>query len=195
MTMPGTDPPPHPRKGKRPPLGAADKTSPKAIERNERNAKAIELRISGKSWTQIASECEFYDAAHAYKTVSVELAKVTREPAQQLVNLYVARLETLLEKAWTDAMSGNVEALRECRANVMDTAKLLGLVKQKVDVEVSPPREQMWDRVRAWVSDPTPELEEVLRAAGWERTRLPVIDAEGVAANDAILGAGNGDTE
>lgn len=164
---------------RRPMKGDADTTSADAIRRAERDAKALALRVKGKTLTQIAAEVDgYYDAAHVQKAISKQLRELKSEPAQELAALYVRRLELLLEKAWEKAEAGDLEALRECRSNVMDTAKLLGLVKQKVDVEVSPPREQLWDRVSGWLSEPTPELEQALERAGWVRV-AGAIEASG----------------
>lgn len=158
-----------PAKRKRLAKGNAAPNSPEAIERAKRDAKALQLRVQGKSLTEIAVECEYYDASHAGKAISSQLRAMKAEPAAELAALYVKRLETLLEKAWEKAEQGDVEALRECRSNVMDTAKLLGLVRTKVDVDVAPSREQMWERVAGWLTDPTPELESALERAGWVR--------------------------
>lgn len=163
-------PPAQKRKPKHRSSGNADPASPEAIARAERDARALKLRVQGKSLTDIAVECEYYDASHAGKAIAAQLRAMKAEPAAELAALYVKRLEMLLEKAWEKAESGDIDALRECRSNVMDTAKLLGLVKTKVDVEVSPvSREQRWERIVAWLSDPTPELEQALDRAGWVR--------------------------
>lgn len=188
MTMPGTDPPPAKPKRKQWRKGASDPSSPVAIARKERDAQALELKAQGKSYTYIACELGYYDAAHAQKMVTAELQKVTREPAIALVNLHVARLDMLHEKAMqivADAEDPEtaLKAIKECRDNAMDSAKLLGIVKQKIDVEVSPPREQLWERVAGWLSDPTEELERALEAAGWVRV-ASALPAHGEPAND-----------
>lgn len=163
---------PHAPRRKRKPRarGKADPSSAVTIQRAERDAEALRLRTAGKSLTFIASTVEgFHDASHVSKTISEQLRRMKAEPASELAALYVRRLEKLLEVAWEKAEAGDLEALRECRSNVMDTAKLLGLVKTKVDVEVSPPREALWERVSGWLTDPTPELEAALERAGWVR--------------------------
>lgn len=183
-----SDVPPAPKhKGKRR-IGATDAAGPMAIARKEREARGLELKALGKSYTYIAGELGYYDAAHAQKMIVAELQKVTREPAVALVNLHLERLERLYEKTCeiiddTDDPELALKAIKECRDNGMDSAKLLGLVKQRVEVEQTQSRESMWEQVSAWFADPTPELEQALGAAGWVKVS-EALPAHGEAAND-----------
>jgi hypothetical protein len=48
-------------------------------------------------------------------------------------------------------------------------AKLLGLNAPTKVQDVTPPRDDMWARVKDWLLNPSPELEKVLAETGWER--------------------------
>lgn len=47
--------------------------------------------------------------------------------------------------------------------------KFLGMFTTKL--EVKPPREQLWESVREWLADPSPELVAALNEAGWTRRK------------------------
>lgn len=191
--MPSEVPPPKKRGKHR--MGATDQTSAVMILAKQREADALRLRIRGKNLDQIAEELNFSDKSAARKAIVRGMQSLGREPAIEYLNLLVVRIESLYQVAQDlvdESMQadGNREialkAVKECRENAMDTARLLGLVKTKVDVEVQPSSAERWERVKAWLAEPTPELEDALRAAGWVRVG-GAIETEGASVSGAEL--------
>lgn len=147
-----------------------DTTSPAAISVAERHADWLRLRKQGKPYREIAREAGVTVSA-VYEAVAKQVRAIREEPAADLRAMEREALEDLIAKA-CDALSGAedplpvIEQIRKLRA---DLRKLLG-VDAPTKVEMgTPPRDQLWDRVRAWLNDPTPELLQVLAECGWER--------------------------
>lgn len=177
-----------------------DTTSAKAIATAERHAEWLRLRKAGKTYRAIAA-----DQGVTPSTVQEAVVKLVRavreEPAADLRAFELEALDGLIEEA-TKALEappgvdddGNVvsvdplpaiEQLRKLRA---DRRKMLGLdAPQKVEVS-TPPREQQWERVRAWLAEPTAELEQVLAECGW--TRKGKNDGNGSGTGDPSERAG-----
>lgn len=61
----------------------------------ERDAAAARLRITGKSYEQIAEELGYSDKAAAYNAVMRNLKAIRREPAEELLKLELARLDEM----------------------------------------------------------------------------------------------------
>lgn len=183
--MPSEAPPPKKRR-KQWRKGATDQTSAVAIASKDRAVLALELRRKGKQFDEIAEALNFSDKSAARKAVVRQIQSIGRESAIEYIGLLVYRIEDLYDVARQivedGVNSGEMEtalrAAKECRENAMDTARLLGLVKTKVEVEAAPPREALWERVAGWLAEPTPELEQALSAAGWVRV-AGAIDVSG----------------
>lgn len=147
-----------------------DTTSATSIATAERHAGWLQSRKQGKPYREIAREAGVAVSV-VHEAVSKQVRAIREEPAAELRSLEREALEDLITKA-CDALDGAedplpvIEQIRKLRA---DLRKLLG-VDAPTKVEVgTPPREQLWDRVRAWLKDPTPELLQVLAECGWTR--------------------------
>jgi hypothetical protein len=81
------------------------KTSARRVTAHDRHREALELRKAGKSYPVIA-ETMGYSLAGAYKAVMSALKEVTREPAEEVLELEVARLDAMIEKLWPEIRAG-----------------------------------------------------------------------------------------
>jgi len=102
----------------------------------ERRCKALQLRKEGMSYRQIANELKVaLNTAH--KDVTTELAKVTKEPAEQVLEIELHRLDDLLRVASQVAFDGGQKAGNRLAAidrtlRIMDRrAKYLGIDEPK----------------------------------------------------------------
>lgn len=163
---PNSPPGGHARRGRR---GRGNNTSPRRLAAVDRAAEALALRKKGETYTAIAAQLGFSDGAAAHKAVSRALAAVTREPALELIELEASRLDELCAAIWDGARRGDLDNIDAARKLVMDRAKLLGIVKNRVEVETPPPREALWARVREWLDAPTEDLAKALHDAGWRK--------------------------
>lgn len=97
------------------------------IETAERQRKAVELRKAGLGYDAIAVECGYRDRSGAYRAVMAALRALVREPAEELRDLEVARLDDMLKGLWVNARKGNVYAIDRVLKIMTRRAELLGL--------------------------------------------------------------------
>jgi len=128
-----------PAKKKTPPRNGK-KTSPEVAAAQIRAAKALELRMEGKTFEAIAEELGYAGKQGAYDAVRRSIAAVTREPAEELLKLDLERLDAMWGIHYLNAQAGDVQALSACMKIMERRAKLLGLdapVKTDNKTEVS----------------------------------------------------------
>ena len=101
--------------------------SEKRIAAVERQARAINLRKAGAGYEVIARELGYAGPSGAHKAVATALRAVFREPARELVDLELARLDALLAGLWADACKGNVAKIDRVLKIMARRAALLGL--------------------------------------------------------------------
>jgi hypothetical protein len=112
------------------------KTDPKAIESAEMRAQVLELRKQGYGYQAIGDAMGF-TKQRAYQIVTEELAAIIREPAQQILDLELQRMETLLQGVADDAAKGDPRAIDSELSIRARRARLLGIEtpqKQQLDL-------------------------------------------------------------
>lgn len=90
-------------------------------------AKALELRLEGKSFPDIATELGYSSRQTAHAAVTKALRDITREPAEELIVIELERLDRIWELHYLNACAGDVAALGGCMRIMDRRAKLLGL--------------------------------------------------------------------
>lgn len=103
------------------------KTSPETAAAKSKAAKALELRMEGKTFEAIASELKYNSKQAAYDAVKRSLDAITREPAQELLKLELERLDVLWGIQYLNAQAGDVQAMAACMKIMERRARLLGL--------------------------------------------------------------------
>lgn len=103
------------------------KTSPETAAAKVKAAKALELRMEGKTFAAIAEEAGYNSPQAAFDAVRRSLAAITAEPAQELVRLELERLDVLWGIQYLNAQAGDVQAMAACMKIMERRAKLLGL--------------------------------------------------------------------
>ena len=105
-------------------------------------AKALTMRMEGKTFEVIRVALGYATRQGAYMAVRTSLDAVTREPAQELIKLDLERLDALWIPQYLLAQSGDVLAMNACIKLMERRAKLLGLdAPAKQDVTVTTPEE------------------------------------------------------
>jgi hypothetical protein len=103
-----------------------NKTGPDAIERERRRAQALELREQGFSYRAIATELGVsLDTAHT--DVKAAIAAITKEPAETVLALELARLDEYERKLRNAIDSGDLDKIRLAIIVQARRHKLLGL--------------------------------------------------------------------
>ena len=125
---------------KKRPARGGKKTSPVTAAAKLKAAKALELRMEGKTFEDIAKEAGYNSKQAAYDAVKRSLDAVTREPAEELIKLDLERLDVLWQIQYLNAQGGDVQALAACMKLMERRARLLGLdapQKQEVNATVA----------------------------------------------------------
>lgn len=124
------------------------KTAPRKVDQLIRQREAVHLRAEGKSYDQIAELLGVSNKSVAYKAVTAALSTLaaeTREDADRLRALELARLDEVLQIAWEIAHDD--KARRGERLAAVDRvmkvserrSKLLGLdAPEKTELSIAP---------------------------------------------------------
>lgn len=103
------------------------KTSPETAAARVKAAKALELRMEGKTFEAIAEEVGYAGKQGAYDAVRRSLREIVREPAEELIRLDLERLDAMWGIHYLNAQAGDPQALASCMRIMERRAKLLGL--------------------------------------------------------------------
>ena len=102
-------------------------TGPKRARLTERRRRALELRIQGLSFFEIAQKVGYASPSGAYRAVKTALDSAVVDAADEFRKIHVARLEALLEGIWNAARGGKLGAVDRVLKVLDREAKLLGL--------------------------------------------------------------------
>ena len=111
-----------------------NQTSPSTIDAKLRAAKALEMRMEGMKFDDIAAELGFSGRQGAYDAVSRELKAITREPAEEVLRLDLERLDKMWGIHYLNAQAGDAMALSSCMRIMERRARLLGLEVNKTEI-------------------------------------------------------------
>lgn len=115
------------------------KRQPAAVptaEAMQRERDALELRRAGATYDAIADRLGYTNRGAAYKAVQRGLRRTIQEPADELRQLEVERLDRLLTAVWRSAMGGNLGAVDRVLRVAERRARLLGLdAPTKIETE------------------------------------------------------------
>ena len=114
--------------------------SPAAIEATERQVEALFLRKQGFSFQAIADELGFASRSGAYEAVKAGMDKTLREPAEEVRQLELARLDGMLESIYQKAANGNLYAIAAALRISERRSRLLGLDRRETPLSVELPK-------------------------------------------------------
>lgn len=114
------------------------RTNTRAMNARAREVKALEMRMSGLPYSQIAASLGYKGRSSAYSAVMRVLDRREQEPAEKVRNLELQRLERLLMAYWPRAIrkrAPDVHAAKMCLDILTRRARMLGLdAPVKVDI-------------------------------------------------------------
>jgi hypothetical protein len=103
------------------------KTSVRRLDAVEKERQALELRKAGVTFDVIAQRLGYAHPSGAYRAVMSGIQKTLQQPADELRQLELARLDAMLTGLWTGARQGNHSAVMSVLRIMERRAKLLGL--------------------------------------------------------------------
>jgi len=102
-------------------------TSENRLTAVERQRRALELRISGATYVEIADALGYGGPSSAHKAVKTALRKTLQEPADDLREIEVARMDVMLQSLWPKVLAGSARSVEVAIKVLERRAKLLGL--------------------------------------------------------------------
>ena len=91
--------------------------------------KALELRLSGASYSVIQKMNNYKSRTDARDAVKRAIKKHHVEPLQERIVLVLARYERMLLALWKGVLAGDIASIREARAITDSVTKLEGLAQ------------------------------------------------------------------
>jgi len=114
-------------KRKKRPRGNRKPTSRAMLDAAAKQAQALELRKAGHSFDQIAAKLGYANGGGAYKAVEAGLKATLQEPADELRQLEITRLDTMLSALWPKVKKGEHGAIDRALKVGERRAALVGL--------------------------------------------------------------------
>ena len=103
------------------------KTSPRRLAAADRQRQALDLRKAGVSFDLIAQQLGYASRQGAHMAVEAALQKTLQAPGDDLRQLDIARLDSLLLAVWPQARQGMLDYVDAALKILTRRAKLLGL--------------------------------------------------------------------
>ena len=131
-----------------------------------KQARALTLRGRGWTYEEIAKEVPYATAGGAHKAVRTGLRATLKEPADDVRELELGRLDKLLNAQWDKALAGDLGALQAVLRIMDRRATYLGLdAPVKIDLE-----QRVRDGAIAEGLDPDEAVaiaSEIIKENGW----------------------------
>jgi DNA-binding transcriptional MerR regulator len=97
------------------------------VQAVERQRQALELRKAGLDYESIAKQLGYAHFQSAYKAVQTALTRTLQEPADEVRQLEVKRLDAILVSLWPAVHKGDVQSIAQALKVMERRARLLGL--------------------------------------------------------------------
>ena len=92
-------------------MGNSAKRDIAAAEIALRQSKALEMRKAGASYDQIATALGMANRSVAWQSVRSAIKTVIREPAQEVLDLELSRLDIMMMGCWPKARTGDLQTI------------------------------------------------------------------------------------
>ena len=101
--------------------------SPRRINAVEKQRRAVELRLAGRTWQEIADALGYSSHTSAIDAVKTALRKTLDEPSAEFRQLTLERLTKILQVQWPNMLRGEVQAAKICLQAIGDMRQLMGV--------------------------------------------------------------------
>ena len=103
------------------------KLSPRRIDAQQKQQQAMELRMAGRTWQEIADHLGYASHTGAYEAVKVALSRSNHEAAEDYRSLTIGRLTKILQIHWPLRHHADNNSTRLCLQTIKDMREVLGL--------------------------------------------------------------------
>lgn len=104
-----------------------NRTSPKALQRRLRAKQALDLRLEGKSYPDIAVRLQYSGSGAAFNAIQGLLKHHEMESVDELRKVECSRLDEIMGGLWSRAVTGKKDAVDAVLKIMRRRASLLGL--------------------------------------------------------------------
>ena len=108
-------------------MAGESKLSPRRIEAQNKQQQALELRMAGRTWQEIADHLGYKSHTGAYEAVKVALARSNYEAVTDYRNLTLGRLTKVLQVHWPLMLQADAASSKLCLQAIKDMRELMGL--------------------------------------------------------------------
>lgn len=116
------------------------KTSPAQLAVEEKQVRALNMRMAGASFSEIAEAEGYASPSGAYEAVKAALEKARSEPAEELRQMELARLDEMQASIWEVALSGSPDAVNSILRIMAHRARLTGLERKEAPLRIAIPK-------------------------------------------------------
>jgi len=104
----------------------------------EKERRVLELKLAGLTFDRIAEQVGYADGSSACKAYNRALRRTLQEPASEVREAELLRLDKILAGCWRDAISGDPKAANTALKVIQEGSKLLGLYAPvKTETEIT----------------------------------------------------------
>ena len=103
------------------------KLSPRRIDAQQKQQQAMELRMAGRTWQEIADHLGYASHTGAYEAVKVALSRSNHEAAEDYRSLTIGRMTKILQIHWPLMLQADNNSTRLCLQTIKDMREILGL--------------------------------------------------------------------
>ena len=103
------------------------KLSPRRIDAQQKQQQAMELRMAGRTWQEIADHLGYASHTGAYEAVKVALSRSNHEAVEDYRSLTIGRLTKILQIHWPLMLQADNNSTRLCLQTIKDMREVLGL--------------------------------------------------------------------
>jgi hypothetical protein len=101
--------------------------SAEAIALRRKEADALELRTAGATLDAIARQLGYDDHTGVSRAIKRALERITREPAEELREIELQRLDRMLVAIWPQVVKGDVQAIDRALKIGRQRAQITGI--------------------------------------------------------------------
>lgn len=116
------------------------RTSPARIEIEAKQARVLEMRKGGATFPEIAEAEGYASPSGAYEACKAAMERTLREPADELRELELTRLDTMQAVAWENMLAGDMDAMAMVLRISERRARLLGLERKETPIKIKLPK-------------------------------------------------------
>ena len=103
------------------------KVAPRQIAAQDRQKKALDMRLGCASWTKIAKKLGYASHAGAINAVSTILSRTDYEETNHFRSLTLERLTRIMSVYWPGMLEGDVPSAKICLQTIKDMREVAGL--------------------------------------------------------------------